>query len=151
MSPWLWVHFGLILLGLAGLATAVGSAALYLWQSSQLKSKRPGAIFLKLPSLDALDRVHYRALIIGVAFFSLGILTGFFWASDIRAMGSIWRDLKVSLSFLTCFLLWVLAGVRITTIRRGQKIAVGTLIVFALLFLTFFSSYYAPSAFHQGF
>ena len=151
MSPWLWVHLGLIFAGIAGLATAVGSAVLYLWQSSQIKSKHLGNIFLNLPSLDALDRVHYRALVAGVIFFSLGILTGILWATDLRVVGSLWRDPRVSLSFLTCFLYWVIAGVRITSLRRGQKIAIGTLIVFGLLFITLISTYYAPSSIHSGF
>ena len=151
MNGWLWLHLSLIFAGFIGLAAAVGSAVLYLWQSSQLKSKHPNGTFLKLPSLEMLDRVHFRALVTGVIFFSLGILTGFIWATDLKVLGSLWRDPRVSLSFLTCFLYWIVAGVRITSLRRGQKIAIGTLIVFGLLFITFISTYYAPSSIHPGF
>ena len=149
-SPWLWAHLGLIFGGLAGFVAAVSSAIMYLWQSSQLKSKQPGQTFLKLPSLDMLDRIHFRSLVWGVILFSLGILTGVIWASGLREMGSLFADPKVILSFATCFMYWIIVSLRGSSLRRGHKIAVGTLVVFLLVFLTIASSYYAPSAFHQG-
>ena len=149
-DAWFWIHIGLLSAGLAGLAASVSSAVLYLWQSSQLKSRHPGVVFLKLPSLDMLDKAHVRTLVAGVILFSLGILSGFFWATDLRELGGIWRDPKVWLSFLTCFLFWGIVSLRLSSLRRGQKIALGTLLAFVLLFVTFMSSYYAPSAFHRG-
>lgn len=149
-GPWFWVHFGFILAGLAGFVTAVSSAIMYLCQSAQLKSKHPGAIFLKLPSLDTLDRIHFRALSYGVVLFSLGILAGFLWSRGLSGRGSIFHDPKVILSFITCFMYWVIVSLRGSSMRRGHKIASGTLAVFLLLFLTIAISYYAPSAFHQG-
>ena len=150
MSVWLWIHFGLILAGLAGLATAVSSAVLYLWQSSQLKSKRPGPSFIKLPSLDALDKVHVRSLVWGAGLFSLGLFTGVVWASDLRELGELWRDPRAVLSLITCLLIWAIVSLRLSTLRRGQKIAAGTLIVFLLLSLTIASSYVVPGTFHGG-
>lgn len=154
MSPgtdwWLWTHFGLILVGLAGLVTAVLSAALYLWQSSQLKSKHPGRSLMKLPSLDMLDKVHVRSLIGGVGLFSMGLLAGVVWATDLRELGGLWRDPRATLSLITCLLFWVIVSVRLSTLRRGQKIAASTLIVFVLLSLTIASSYIVPGTFHGG-
>jgi ABC-type transport system involved in cytochrome c biogenesis permease subunit len=153
MTPadvWLWTHFGLVLAGLAGLLGAVLSAALYLWQSSQLKSKHPGASFMRLPSLDALDRAHVRSLIAGVVLFTFGLLAGLVWAGDLRALGGLWRDPRAILSLITCLLFWAIVSLRLSTLRRGQKIAASTLIVFLLLSLTIASSYVVPGAFHGG-
>ena len=149
-DAWFWTHVGFLCVALSGLVMAVISALLYLWQSHQLKSKDPGGAFFNLPALNTLEKVHFRALAAGVVFFSLGILSGFFWASDLREMGSLWRDPKVTLSFLTCSLYWVILSLRLSALGRGQKIAAGTLVVFVLLFATFLSSYYAPSSFHRG-
>jgi len=149
-GAWLWVHFGFILAGLAGFVAAVSSAIMYLWQASQLKSKHPGQNFLKLPSLDTLDKIHFRSLSWGVILFSLGILTGVIWASGLRELGSLFRDPKVILSFVTCFMYWVIVSLRGSSLRRGHKIAAGTLVVFLLVFLTMASSYVAPSVFHRG-
>ena len=150
LNIWFWIHISLFLSGVLGLVTALGTAVLYLWQSAQLKSKHPGKVFFRLPALDTLDRLHFRALGAGVILFSLGILSGLFWASDLKAWRDILRDPKVILSFFTCFLYWVLLCLRLSALRRGQKIAFGTLLAFALLFITFISSYFAPSSFHRG-
>lgn len=146
-SWWFWFHTSLILSGFAGLIIAVSGAVMYLLQSAQLKSKHLGRIFLKLPSLNALDRLHFSALSWGVILFSLGILSGILWAKDMKELGEVLKDPKVVLSFLTCLLYWVVLSFRLSALRRGQKIAVGTVLVFALLFVTFF----APSGFHKGF
>ena len=86
----------------------------------------------------------------GVILFSLGILSGLFWASDIKELNGILKDPKVALSFLTCFLYWVIVSLRLSSLRRGQKIALGTLLVFVLLFVTFMSASVVPSSFHRG-
>ncbi len=149
-DAWFWMHIGFIFCGLAGLVTAVSAAMMYLLQSSQLKSKHPGKTFLKLPALDTLDKIHFRSLVGGVILFSLGILSGLYWATDLQELGQIIRDPKVLLSLLTCSMYWAIVGLRFSALRRGQKIALGTLTVFVLLFLTMMSSYYAPSSFHRG-
>ena len=140
-GPWLWLHLGLILSGLAGLLTAVSSAMMYLLQSAQLKSKHPGGLFFKLPSLDSLDRVHFVSLVWGILLFSLGILSGVLWAQNLRELGQVLGDKKVILSLATCFLYWGILAMRFSSLRRGQKIAIGTVFVFILLFVTIVSSH----------
>lgn len=150
-SGWLVVHLTFILSGVAGLVTAFSSAIMYLLQSTQLKSKHLGKVFLKLPSLEALDRIHFHALSFGVILFSLGILTGIFWAKDLQELGQVWRDPKVIWSFVTCAMYWAILGFRMSALRRGQKIAIGTLLVFGMLAATFFSAHAIPSALTRGF
>ena len=146
---WFWVHITLILSGVSGFMIAVASAFLYLFQSSQLKSKHPARIFLKLPSLSALDQLHFTALSWGVILFSLGIISGVFWAKEIQELSQVFKDPKVILSFFTCFMYWVVLATRLSNLKRGQKIAIGTLVVFVLLFSTLASSHYG--SFHRGF
>jgi ABC-type uncharacterized transport system permease subunit len=140
-SAWLWLHVGLLFAGLAGFSAAFSSALMYLIQSTQLKSKHPGRAFLKLPPLESIDRIHFHALTFGVILFSLGILTGLFWASNLNELHQAWTDPKVKLSFATAALYWVLLAFRMSALRRGQKIAIGTLLVFVALAATFFSTH----------
>ena len=150
-SAWFWLHIGLIFAGFAGIILSVIGAILYLLQSSLLKSKHPGKIFLKLPSLSALDALHFQSLSWGLALFSLGILIGFFRAHNISEMNLAVKDPNVLLSFLACLLYWVIFSLRLSAIRRGQKIAIGTLLVFILILAMLASPYYSPSGFHRGF
>ena len=138
---WLGLHLGLILLGLAALLTAVTSAMLYLLQSAQLKSKHPGVLFFRLPSLDFLDRVHFAALTWGTLLFTLGILSGVLWARSLSQLGEMLNDKKAILSSAACLLYWGILGLRLSSLRRGHKIAVGTLLVFVLLFVAILSSH----------
>lgn len=149
-SWWLWVHTSFILSGLVGLAIAVSTAVMYLLESSQLKSKHLGNVFLKFPSLDTLDRLHFGALSVGVILFSLGILSGILWARDLRELDQVFKDPKVILSFLTCLMYWLVLSFRLSALRRGQKIAAGTILIFFLVFITLLSSAYVPSGFHKG-
>lgn len=149
-NGWLWLHMSLIFTGIAALVLAMISAVLYLTQSRELKSKHPGGISTTLPSLERLDLFHFKALTVGVVLFTLGILSGFFWATDMRRIGDIWKDSKVLLSVFTCLMYWAVLSIRAGQLRRGQKIAIGTLLIFVLLVATWMSSLYAPSAFHKG-
>src|SRR5437762_10701993 len=72
----LFVHVGAAALGTAVLALAFGLAVLYLASEKQVKSKRPGRLFARLPSLDLLDRAGYRLAVWGFVFLSLTIATG---------------------------------------------------------------------------
>ena len=141
MNRWLWLHLGLILCGLAGLLTAVSSAMMYLLQSAQLKSRHPNSTFFKLPSLDSLDRLHFSSLVWGTVLFSLGLLSGIFWARDLRELSRAFYDKKVILSVAACLLYWGIVGLRFSSLRRGQKIAAGTVFVFILLFVSLVSSH----------
>jgi len=148
---WLWIHIALLVTGLMCLLMAVISALLYLLQSAQIKSKHLGKIFLKLPSLDALDKLHFYYLSAGVIFFTSGLVSGIFWARDLKESSQILKDPMAILSFITCVIYWVILSLRASTLSRGQKIAAGTVLAFFLLVVTLMSSSFAPSGFHKGF
>ncbi|MCG3176071.1 MAG: hypothetical protein MOGMAGMI_01010 [Candidatus Omnitrophica bacterium] len=145
-GPWFLLHAGFMFGGFAGLLAAVSSALMYLVQSAQLKSKHLGRAFLRLPSLGALDRLHSRALLIGVACFSAGILCGLLWARHLNGSREVlMRDPKIILSFFTYALYGLILALRLSNVRRGHKIALGTVIAFAALTATFVSSHPAPA------
>jgi ABC-type transport system involved in cytochrome c biogenesis permease subunit len=69
---------GLSLLGVAGLA-----GLCFLAEHRRLKSKRPLAWRIQLPSLEALDRVNAAALALGFPLLTLGVLTGAMWVRTV--------------------------------------------------------------------
>lgn len=144
------IHQGLILAGFAGIAVSVSSAVLYLIQSAQLKSRHPGRILLALPSLEKLDRVHFRALSFGLILFSLGLFAGVSRVTDPAGLLRAAKDPTVVLSMISCAFYWIILVVRASALRRGHKIAMGTLLVFIFLLATVVGTYTVPTGPHGG-
>lgn len=85
-SGWVVVHVSLLLVGLAALILNFGGALMYLLQDRQLKAKRPGAVYYRLPSLEALDRLTLATLTVAFPFLTVGLALGMVSAG--RAWGN---------------------------------------------------------------
>ena len=135
-SGWLGVHTSFAVLGDAAFAFAFIVSIMYLIQERQLKAKHLGAIFHRLPSLDVMDTLGYKALTFGWPLFTLGMLTGSIWANS--AWGTDWSwDPKETWSLIT----WVmyLALLHLRTIGwRGRKMAFLSIIGFIFVLISFF-------------
>jgi len=75
-GPALALHVGLMLAGFAGLTLAAGMAALYLWQERRLKRHERGVLRVRVPPLDALDRLAARSVLASLVLLALGIGAG---------------------------------------------------------------------------
>lgn len=73
-NAWFVLHVALSVFGLALLALAFVSAALYLLQFRELKTKRFGQMFQLFPPLERLDRLNHVALVAGFPALTLGVL-----------------------------------------------------------------------------
>jgi len=69
-------HAALMLAGFAGLTLAAGMAALYVWQERRLKRHERGVLKVRVPSLDALDRLAARTVLASLVLLTLGIGVG---------------------------------------------------------------------------
>ena len=135
-SYWLPVHVMLLFFGNAVFAVAFGAAIMYLLMEKELKRKKLGAIFKRLPSLDVLDDINYRCLTIGFPLLTLGIITGSIWAE--YAWGSYWSwDPKEVWSLITWLLYAALLHGRLTVGWRGRKAAILAIVGFAAVLFTF--------------
>jgi len=135
-SGWLGVHTSFAVLGDAAFAFGFIVSIMYLIQERQLKSKRLGAIFHRLPSLDIMDTLGYKSLSFGWPLFTIGMLTGSIWAES--AWGTYWSwEPKETWSLIT----WViyLALLHLRTIGwRGRKMAFLSILGFAFVLISFF-------------
>ena len=75
-SYWLGIHAVFAFLGNAAFALAFGIGLMYLVQEHYVKSKHPGGLFGRLPSLQTLDEINYRLITIGFPLLTLAIITG---------------------------------------------------------------------------
>ena len=135
-SGWLGVHTSLAVLGDAAFAFAFIISIMYLIQERQLKAKHLGAIFHRLPSLDIMDTIGYKALTLGWPLFTLGMITGSIWANS--AWGTYWSwDPKETWSLITWVIYLVLLHLR-TIGWRGKKMAFLSIVGFAFVLISFF-------------
>jgi ABC-type transport system involved in cytochrome c biogenesis permease subunit len=74
------VHAGLILLAYAAFFIAFGAGLMYIIQERELKLKRFGAIFYRLPSLETCDSISFKSLASGFILLTLGIAAGIAWS-----------------------------------------------------------------------
>ena len=113
-SNWLLIHVVTAFLGYAAFALAFGTAVLYLVQD---RRPRPA-----LPPLSQLDRLLYRATVLGFLLLTLGILTGAVWAES--AWGRYWSwDPKETWSLITWLVYATLLHARLLKGWQGRRIA----------------------------
>jgi len=135
-SLWLPVHAAISLLANAIFALTFCVAVMYLLQEHQIKGKRLGAVFKRLPSLQSLDAMNERGITVGFVLLTIGIITGSIWAET--AWGSYWSwDPKETWSLITWFLYAALLHQRLTVGWRGRRAALMTIVAFAVLLFTF--------------
>ena len=126
------VHVGAATLGTAALALAFGLALLYLASEQQLKSKRPGRLFARLPSMELVDRVGYRLAVWGFVFLSLAIATGSLVSRE--SLGALMPFApKEGFAILAWVLFAALIQARLVAGWRGRRVALLVVVGFALL------------------
>ena len=133
---WLAVHIGSTILGYTGFFLTFVAAVMYLIQEKELKSRMPRAFYYRLPSLELCDELYYRSLLFGLPLLTIGILTGFIWAS--RTWKGPWEfDPKILASLLTWLIYLVLFSTRVSGGWRGRRAAYIAIFGFAAIMVTF--------------
>lgn len=123
------IHVGVIVLGLAAFAVAFGSSIAYLVQERKLRSKDLGGVYRRLPPLDVLDTLAYRALTIGFPLFSAGIVVGALWIAR-AADGSVGYGVAQIIGLVTWLVFASVMALRVLAGWRGRRAAVGTMFGF---------------------
>ncbi len=147
-SWWLPVHAGISIIAYGFLGLAFVGGLMYLLQEWELKSKRLGYFFSRLPSLDALDQLNNHCLTTGFIFLTLGIITGTIWARQV--LGAYFRwDPKEVWSLITWFIYLIQFHQRITVGWRGKRAAVMAIIGFCFVIFTLWGVTYLLGGDHS--
>jgi ABC-type transport system involved in cytochrome c biogenesis permease subunit len=85
-SPWFWVHVSSLLFAYASFALAGVLGVTYMLQFKEIKKKHLGYFYTRLPSLQILDVMNSRAVTIGWAFLTLGVIVGAVWTAQARTI-----------------------------------------------------------------
>lgn len=134
-AAWLFpVHTTLLLFAYASFFVAFAASVMYLWQERELRLKKFGAVFHRLPSLTTVDDIASTAASVGFTLLTLGILTGVIW-SQARS-GRVWHNDPVEFfALLTWVLYLTLLHFRVQW--RGRKAAWLGVAGFCLVVCTF--------------
>ena len=135
-SAWVPVHVLLASLGNAVLALAFCISLVYLLHERQLKEKRVGPLLRRLPPLERLDRLNYRALIWGFVLLTLGIVTGAIWSRYSWGRFWSWEEREI-FSLITWILYAGLLQARAVAGWRGRRAATMTIVGFTVLLVSF--------------
>ncbi len=147
-SMWLPVHAGVSVMAYGFLALAFCGGIMYLLQERELKSKKFGFFFTRLPSLDSLDQLNSHCLAAGFVFLTLGIISGSVWAR--QAWGTYWHwDPKETWSLITWFLYAAQIHQRFTVGWRGKRAAVMAIVGFCAVLFTLWGVTYLLGGVHS--
>lgn len=140
----LFLHVGAAALGTAALALAFGLSLLYLVSERQVKSKRPGRLFARLPSLELIDRAGYQLSVWGFVFLSVAIATGSLVSRESTGTTLPFAP-KQGFAILAWALFASLIQARLVAGWRGRRVALLVITGFVLLAGTYVGLLTAPA------
>ncbi len=140
-------HVVLTLIGYSALAVSFAGSTLYVLLSRELKRKRPGFFYARLPSLEALDHINDRAVVVGYTGLTLGITLGSLWAWRVWGEFFPWDPKHIS-ALITWLIYTVALLVRVQAGWRGKRVAWLSVAGFAMVVSTFAGVKGMGSSFH---
>jgi len=148
-SNWLHAHVITCFISYASFALSCAMSIIYLMKLRQEeKGQKETRLTALFPSLDSLDGLVYKTIVVGFPLLTLGIVTGAAWAN--YAWGSYWSwDPKETWSLITWFVYAIFLHARFTREWRGKRTALLSIIGFAAVIFTYFGVNYVLSGLHS--
>lgn len=129
-------HVYLALLGYAAYATAFLYSVMYLLLYGNIKSGRFGRLFRRFPSLEELDEMNYRSILVGLALMLVSIILGFVWSYETFTALPLW-DAKVMFTLFTWMVYAVIVVFKFFFGWHGRRNAILSLCGFLLVVISF--------------
>jgi ABC-type transport system involved in cytochrome c biogenesis permease subunit len=142
-SPLFTVHVLSLLFAYASFALAFVLGITYVLLFKEIKAKHLGFFYARLPSLQVLDVMNGRAVVVGWLFLTCGLMVGVVWATQIagspdpRAQAMHTTDPKILIAFI-CWAVYSFALLARRTIGwSGRRAAWLSAIGFVIVLLNF--------------
>ena len=134
----LTLHRTLSILGSVAFAMAFAAGLMYLIQEKQVKSKKLGIMYFRMPSLEILDNLNYKVIAVGFPLFTLGFVTGSIWNAQMNQLSLFSWDLVKTWPLVIGWLLYgLLFFGRLLAGLRGKKSAQLSILGFVTIMLTY--------------
>ena len=138
LQIWLTLHRSLSIVGYATFTLAFVAGVMYLIQENQLKNKRLGMMYFRMPSLEMLDNLNFQVITIGFPLFTLGFMTGYLSNLEPGKFSFNWDMIKTWPLVIS----WIIYGTiffgRMLVGWRGKKAARGSILGFVSVIFTYF-------------
>jgi ABC-type transport system involved in cytochrome c biogenesis permease subunit len=142
-----------LLFAYASFALACMIGITYVLLFKEIKAKHLGFFYARLPSLQVLDSMNQRAIVVGWVFLTIGIIVGAIWTTQVRAYpdprvaAMSLQDPKIAVA-LVC---WLVYSFEAFAARRlgwgGRRTAYLSAIGFAIVLMNFVPiSYFATNS-----
>jgi ABC-type uncharacterized transport system permease subunit len=144
-GPLFGLHVSSLLFAYASFALACVIGITYVLLFKEIKAKHLGFFYARLPSLQVLDSMNHRAIVVGWVFLTIGMVVGAIWAgqvgsydaADPRLQNMSLYDPKIFVA-LVC---WAMYSFEVFAARRigwgGRRAAYLSVFGFAIVLLNF--------------
>jgi ABC-type transport system involved in cytochrome c biogenesis permease subunit len=157
-GPLFGVHVSSLLFAYASFALACVIGLTYVLLFKEIKAKHLGFFYARLPSLQVLDRMNQRAIVIGWIFLTIGMIAGGIWAAqalggydavDPRVQAMRVQDPKIFVALLC----WFVYSFELFAARRigwgGRRVAYLSALAFLIVLFNFVPITYFFSKSHN--
>jgi ABC-type transport system involved in cytochrome c biogenesis permease subunit len=133
---WVVVHLILLLLAAVGICVGFIASVMYLVHARRLRSKTLPGQGLKFLSLERLEEMNRRAIILAFPLLTAGVLVGMALLARSHEPVQSWTDPRVLLAGALWLVFGVLLYLRYSLHVRGRRVAILTIIAFLLMLMT---------------
>jgi ABC-type transport system involved in cytochrome c biogenesis permease subunit len=134
-GPLFGIHVSSLLFAYASFALAFVIGMTYVLLFKEIKTKHLGVFYARLPSLQVLDQMNQRAIVVGWVFLTIGLIAGVIYAVQAHIPAMSIQDPKIFVA-LIC---WVVYSFELFAARRigwaGRKAAYLSALGFAIVLL----------------
>ena len=135
------VHGTLLLLAAVGVCVGFVASVMYLVQVQRLRSKVAPTQGVRMLSLERIETMNRRAILLSFPFLTAGLLVGIILQFKYPSSFASWNSLKivsiVGLWVVFAILLYLRYGVHI----RGRQVAIWTMLAFFLMLIALVSAH----------
>jgi ABC-type transport system involved in cytochrome c biogenesis permease subunit len=145
-GPLFGIHVSSLLFAYASFALACVIGITYVLLFKEIKTKHLGVFYARLPSLQVLDQMNQRAIVVGWVFLTIGLVAGVLFASETQTLALSLEDPKIVVA-LIC---WAVYSFELFAARRigwaGRRTAYLSALGFAIVLLNFVPISYLTSS-----
>jgi len=148
MCSMILVHSGLMGLALVALTGSFGAAILFLMQDHNVRNKRFGGVFGRLPSLELSSRIIFLSLTVGTMSLFGGAVVGMMHFQKLAYDWKLLGEPLVLLSSIMILVYFIIMSRGVGHLERGKRYAYVSIMAYVVLIFVLFTANQAEGMLH---